>query len=146
MHPLSLRPATPEDAEFLFQILKATVREYVDQTWGWDEEWQRAYFEMRFDPVKNQIVILDDRDIGVIAVEKREDEVVLSSLYILPEYQGWGIGTLLIKDLLAQASHEGLLVTLRVLKVNPARRLYERLGFTVAEKTDTYYYMKATPT
>lgn len=45
MHPLSLRPATPEDAEFLFQILKATVWEYVDQTWGWDEEWQRAYFE-----------------------------------------------------------------------------------------------------
>ena len=45
MHALRLRPATPKDAEFLFKTLKVTMREYVDQTWGWDEEWQRAYFQ-----------------------------------------------------------------------------------------------------
>jgi ribosomal protein S18 acetylase RimI-like enzyme len=146
MMRLKLRPARPEDAEFVFQTLKATMREYVDQTWGWDEEWQRAYFEMRFDPAENQIVVLDDQGIGVIGVEKREDEVVLSSLYILPEYQGRGIGTRLIKDVLAQAFRDGLPVGLRVLRVNPARRLYERLGFVVVEETDTNYNMKATPT
>lgn len=81
MHALRLRPATPKDAEFLFQTLKATMREYVDQTWGWDEEWQRAYFQKRFDPAKNQIIVLDDRDIGVIAAEKREDEVFLLAIF-----------------------------------------------------------------
>ena len=142
---VSLRAATPEDAEFLFRLLKATMREYVEQTWSWDENWQRAYFQERFDPAKNQIVVLDDRDIGVIAAERREDEVFLSSLYILPEYQGRGIGTLLIKAVLDGAFQEGLPVRLRVLKVNPARRLYERLGFTVVEEADTHYHMKATP-
>jgi len=143
---VKLRPTTPEDAEFLYQLLKATMREYVDQTWGWDEDWQRAYFEMRFDPAKNQIIVLDNHDIGVIATEKSEDEILLSSLYILPEYQGRGIGTRLIKELLARAFRDGLAVGLRVLKVNPARRLYERLGFVVVEEKDTHYYMKATPT
>ena len=143
---MKLRPTTAEDAEFLYQLLKTTMRKYVDQTWGWDEGWQRAYFEMRFDPAKNQIIVLDDRDIGVIATEKREDEIILSSLYILPEYQGQGIGTRLIKELLAQAFRDDLPVGLRVLKVNPAKRLYERLGFVVVEEIDTHYYMRATPT
>jgi len=145
MRPLKLRPATPEDAEFLFHLLKATMREYVDQTWGWDEEWQQAYFQMRFDPTKNQIIVLDDQDIGVMSTEKRENEIFLSSIYILPEYQGQGIGTQLLKSLVAEAFGEGLPVTLRVLKVNPARRLYERLGFSVIRETETRYFMKAKP-
>jgi ribosomal protein S18 acetylase RimI-like enzyme len=140
---VKLRPTTAEDAEFLYQLLKTTMREYVDQTWSWDEDWQRSYFEMRFDPAKNKIIVLDNRDIGVIATEKSEDEIVLSSLYILPEYQGRGIGTRLIKELLARAFRDGLAVGLRVLKVNPARRLYERLGFVVVEEAETHYYMKA---
>jgi ribosomal protein S18 acetylase RimI-like enzyme len=142
---LQLRAATSEDAEFLFQLLRATMREYVEQTWSWDEKWQRAHFQERFDPAKNQIVVLDDLDIGVIAAERREDEVFLGSLYILPEYQRRGIGTLLIKSVLDGAFREGLPVRLRVLKVNPARRLYERLGFLVVEEADTHYVMKATP-
>jgi ribosomal protein S18 acetylase RimI-like enzyme len=142
---LQLRAATPEDAEFLFQLQRATMREYVEQTWSWDERWQRAHFQEKFDPARNQIVVLDNRDIGVIAAERREDEVFLTSLYILPEYQRRGIGTLLIKSVIEGAFQEGLPVRLRVLKVNPARRLYERLGFTVVEEAYTHYYMKATP-
>jgi ribosomal protein S18 acetylase RimI-like enzyme len=142
---LQLRAATPEDAEFLYQLLRATMREYVEQTWSWDEKWQRAHFQENFDPAKNQIVVLDDRDVGVIASERREGDVLLGSIYILPEYQRHGIGTLLIKSVLDGAFQEGLPVRLRVLKVNPARRLYERLGFTVVEEADTHYVMKATP-
>jgi ribosomal protein S18 acetylase RimI-like enzyme len=121
------------------------MRQYVEQTWGWDEDWQRAYFHMRFDPAENQVVVLDSQDIGVISVEWREDVVHLGTLYILPEYQGQGIGTQVLNDLLAAAFREGLPVTLRVLQVNPAKRLYERLGFVVVEEDDVRYVMKATP-
>jgi ribosomal protein S18 acetylase RimI-like enzyme len=145
MHALKFRPATPDDEEFLYQLLKATMRGYVDQIWGWDEDWQRAYFHMRFDPAKNQIVVLDDQDVGVISVEWREDVVHLCTLFILPEYQGRGIGTQLISALQAAASREGLPMTLRVLKVNPAKRLYERLGFMVVEEDEARYVMKTTP-
>ena len=145
MNALKLRPATPDDAEFLYQLLKTTMRDYVEQLWGWDEEWQRTYFDMRFDPAKNQIVVLNDRDVGVISTERREEAVHVSGFYILPEYQGQGIGTKVLQALLADTFRDGLPVTLGVLRGNPAQRLYERLGFVVVGETETRLKMKATP-
>jgi ribosomal protein S18 acetylase RimI-like enzyme len=142
---VKLRAATPADAEFLYDLLRTTMRDYVEQTWSWDEDWQRTYFDMHYDPAQNQVVALNGQDIGVIAAERREGGIHLSSIYILPEYQGRGIGTQLINDLLAEAFRQGLPVSLRVLKINPARRLYERLGFVVVDEADTHYIMKATP-
>lgn len=143
-HAIKLRAATPQDYDFLYDVLKATMQEYVDRTWGWHEGWQQAYFRRTFDPTRDQIIVLGDQDIGVISTERREDEIFLSKIYILPEYQGRGIGTQLLKSLLTEAFQEGLSVSLGVLKVNPARRLYERLGFAVVEETETHYLMKAT--
>ena len=62
---------------------------------------------------------------------------------ILPEYQNRGVGSAVIRDVLAQAQAEGLSVGLQVLKVNPARRLYERLGFSLVGETATHYLMRA---
>ena len=141
-HPLTLRPAVQADGEALFQLLKATMVEYVAQTWGWDEAWQRAYFWDRFDPAANRIVVLDGRDIGVLAVSDRHDAIFVKRLYVLPAYQGRGIGTQLLRGVMARAFTRGLPVRLHVLKVNPARRLYERLGFTQVGETETSYVME----
>ena len=146
MHQITTRTATSDDYEFLWQLLKATMQDYVDQTWGWDEAWQQAYFRQTFDPGENQIVVLHGQDIGVIAAKKTEHSVFLSRIYILLEHQGRGIGTQLVESVKAEAFREGLPVTLRVLKVNPARNWYERLGFVMAEERETHYYMKAMPT
>ena len=144
-HGIELREARPEDAEFLYGLLKATMQDYVAQIWGWDEEWQRAYFQERFDPSRERIVILEGEEIGVLAIEEKEDEVFLSKVYILPEYQGQGIGTRLMRAVLDRAFGRGLPVTLQVLKVNPAWRLYERLGFVAIDETETHYIMRWLP-
>ena len=67
----------------------------------------------------------------------------MRTIEILPEYQNRGVGSAVIRDVLAQAQAEGLPVGLQVLKVNPARRLYERLGFNVVGETATHYLMRA---
>jgi ribosomal protein S18 acetylase RimI-like enzyme len=145
MRGIELRAARQADAEFLYGLLKATMQAYVAQVWGWDEQWQRAYFQEHFDPSQEQIVILEGEEIGVLAIEEKEDAVFLSKVYLLPEYQGQGIGTHLMRSVLDGAFGRGLPVTLRVLKVNPARRLYERLGFVVAGETETHTLMEARP-
>lgn len=146
MDEIELRTATQANAEFIFYVTKTTLREYVTQLWGWDEQWQRAHFQERFDPNQDEVIVLAGRDIGVISVEQKEDELFLSKIYILPDYQGRGIGTYLIQSVLNRATDSGLPVALQVLTVNPVKRLYEHLGFVEVEKTSTHILMRKMPT
>ena len=131
-----------QDASFLWRLHCATIKTYVAQTWGWDEEFQYHYFMEHFNPQRSQIVHFQDVDAGVIALEETPHGIVLSTIELFPEYQGLGIGTNLIQDLLDRADVNGLPVSLRVLKVNPARQLYLRLGFTQVSETDTHYWLR----
>jgi GNAT superfamily N-acetyltransferase len=137
----TLRQATESDYALLYHLHIATMKDYVAQTWGWDEKVQAAMFKDRFDPGHSQIIVVDGRDAGVLSMERRIDTMFLAHLRILPEEQRHGLGTEIIKTILAQASREGIPVNLQVLKANPARYLYERLGFVVTGETTTHYLM-----
>ena len=100
----SLRPATVDDYDFLRWLHRATLREYVDQTWGWDEDRQATLFRERFDPSRDQIVLVDGQHAGVLRVERREGGLFLASLLIAPAYQGHGVGTAILEDLKAEAA------------------------------------------
>ena len=139
-----LRQATEADFAFLYHLHRATMKDYVAQTWGWDEAVQAAMFKDRFDPGRSYIVVVGGRDVGFLSMERRIDTLFLANLQILPEEQGQGLGTAIIKAILAQAYDEGISVSLQVLKVNPARHLYERLGFVVSGETATHYLMSTT--
>lgn len=145
MDEISLRQATQNDYDFLYELVKTTMREYVEPIWGWDEEWQRVYFQEHFDPDQVQIIVLGSQDIGAVSVEIKPEEHFLARLYLRPDYQRRGIGTHLLRSILGQAFAQGLPVTLQVLKGNPAKRLYERLDFAETGKTETHYLMKAAP-
>jgi ribosomal protein S18 acetylase RimI-like enzyme len=137
-----LRGATEADREFLWRLHALAMRRPVQRTWGWDEDFQRGYFEEHFDPDERQIVVVDGRDAGVLQTERSEDSLFLANVEILPAFQGRGVGTGIVRDLLAEARARDLPVTLQVLKENPrARRLYERLGFVVTGETDTRHLM-----
>ena len=128
---IEFRPTTINDIEFLFHLHKAALGEYVDQTWGWDDDWQRQHIVNKFKPGTEQIILLDGEAIGLISVVDKRDEIFLGKISIHPQHQNSGIGTQLIQAVLDDAHGKGVPVSLRVLKVNPARRLYERLGFEI---------------
>ena len=136
------RAATQNDVEFVYKLHRATMHDYVVQTWGqWDDAWQYAYFTEQFDPSTCEIIVSDQNDIGAISVLRRETDIFLKYVQLFPEYQGRGIGTQLILSLSEEARTKMLPLTLQVLKVNPARRLYQRLGFSVTGETKTHYLM-----
>ena len=141
---LTLRPAAPEDVEFAFSAHRASMRTYVEATWGaWDEAWQHRRFHESFVHAAHQIIEESGRPIGCLAVEEHPDHVFLSRILLLPEFHGQGIGTRLTRSICESAHRRGLPVVLRVLKVNPARRLYERLGFRIVGETDTHFRMES---
>jgi ribosomal protein S18 acetylase RimI-like enzyme len=146
MTPWTLRPATPSDRDFLFDLNRAAFRTYVDATWGWDEDEQAAFFDARFDPERRQIVRSQGEDVGELVVEERPHEIYLARIALLPEWQGRGIGRSIVQSLLARAAASGKTVVLEVLHANPrAARLYEELGFEPTGRNETHLFMRAAP-
>ena len=145
MNP-TLRAATAGDRAWLWATKRRCLRPYVELTWGiWDDAAQQAGFDSKFDPAEIQIIALAGRDAGYLSARRGAQEIELFNVMINPEFQKQGLGTLVLRGLLAEARTRGLPVRLQVLKVNPARRLYERLGFTVTEETPTHFRMRWQP-
>jgi len=142
MDEVSLRPATESDLDFLWRLHRATMRDYVDQTWSWQDADQERRFRHKFKPERFQIVLCRGEAIGALSVDDDCSRVFLSIIEITPEYQRRGIGACLIRQLCDQADTANVPLELQVLKVNPAKGLYERLGLATIGETDTHYLMR----
>jgi ribosomal protein S18 acetylase RimI-like enzyme len=119
------------------------MREVITRTWGWDDAWQRADFDERFERSDVSIIEVDGRATGALWLERRPAELYVTDLQVLPELQGRGVGTAVLRDIIAKATTLRLPVALQVLRVNRrAQRLYERLGFRVTATSDTSIHMR----
>ena len=143
MQGISTRNATDADFDFLFELHRQTMGPYVEQTWGWDETWQRNYFKQHFMSRPCEVIEVRGKEIGCLRIEDREEFVLLDYIAIMPDHQRTGLGTRLLRTVLKRAVHRGVPVRLNVLRVNPAKALYERLGFEVIGADEYRFYMEA---
>jgi ribosomal protein S18 acetylase RimI-like enzyme len=128
----TLRSASELDREFLYALHRTTMREVIDNTWGWDDAWQRADFDQRFGTCAVSIIDSQGHAVGGLWLKSTSDSLHIVELQLLPEMQGRGIGSAVVKHVIQQGIDRGLPVTLSVVPANPrAQRLYERLGFEV---------------
>lgn len=125
---LSTRPATPADLPFLMRLRKLTMIEHLARAGEQlDDHRHRERVMAHFDSA--HVVCLDGTPAGLFKHYRTQEEWVLVQIQLLPEHQGQGLGERLVRGLLDDARQAGLPVVLSVLRGNPARRLYERLGF-----------------
>lgn len=143
--PLSFRPALWSDDQLLYRLLREALGPYVTILWGWDEAFQQERWAQVFDPSRWQVIADGRTEVGGLELEQRSSEVYLANLMIFPEHQRRGIGTAVIQRLLSTAHAEGRPVRLQVLKGNPARALYARLGFIGQGENETHSIMLAPP-
>ena len=143
MEALKLRQAQATDSEFVFAVKKAAFREYVEQIWGWDDTYQRDLHDKRFASQDLRIIQFHGTDVGFLSTSNTSDTFKVDQLYILPEYQGRGIGAACMRRIIDDASLEQKSVTLQVLKINVrAIAFYQRLGFTIVDENSTHFQMK----
>jgi ribosomal protein S18 acetylase RimI-like enzyme len=120
-----------------------TMRHAIEQTWGWDEAWQREDFSRRLCDCSVSIVECDGDRAGGLFVVSNPASIHVEELQIMPEFQGRGIGSSILTELIETAHHRGMVVTLAVLSVNPrAKQLYERLGFKVTGFEAPFFRMQ----
>lgn len=136
---INFRAITENDYDFLWRLHNAALKDYVEKTWGWNDDWQSRNFAANFKPEDGSIIVYENVDVGFFWQIEKENEILLASIRILPEYQNKNIGTKIIKDLLSSSNKN---VRLQVLKVNPARNLYARLGFVIKDETNTHFVME----
>ena len=143
MEGLKVRKAQATDSEFVFAVKEAAFREYVEQIWGWDDIYQRDLHNRRFASQDLRIIQFHGTDVGFLSTSNTSDTFKVDQLYILPEYQGRGIGAACMRRIIDDASLEQKSVTLQVLKINVrAIAFYQRLGFTIVDENSTHFQMK----
>lgn len=143
----SLRPAAKDELAELYAVHRAAMETYVAQTWGrWDDPWQREHFETHWPDVRLAIEASGELA-GFLDLDEQGPSIYVGNIELKPEVQRRGIGTAILKAVQQRAAIKGVPVTLQVLKVNPARALYERLGFRETGQTETHHLMawEATP-
>ena len=139
---ISFRQAETSDTDFLLSLRLATMSDYIERSGtslSRDEQLQRVL--SHFESIG--IVVLDRaRDIGMVKLAKSPNVWHLVQIQIVPELQRSGIGTGIVNDLVIEANQRGVSLRLSVLKVNPAKALYDRLGFVVVEEKETSFEME----
>jgi ribosomal protein S18 acetylase RimI-like enzyme len=138
------RIAEPSDAAFAYEVREKAMREYEEAAWGrWDVLRVQKQIENDIAANKLNIVEIDLHKVGVMRVDEHPTHMHIDQLFLLPEYQNRGIGTKLVQDVLRSAQVKNLSVKLWVFQVNPARRLYQRLGFQVVEQTSASLHLQS---
>ena len=137
------RPALETDTDFARFVHHQAYREVSERQFGpWDEEEQDEYFNADWSSATYEIVLCDAVPCGYVCIEDREDNIHVHELVLLPEFQGQGIGSSLLRQLMERASRRRVPVRLGTFRANRALNLYRRLGFQEMGRTETQILME----
>jgi ribosomal protein S18 acetylase RimI-like enzyme len=148
---IALRAVCPGDEPFLLHVYASTRLEELAPA-GWSEaevaaflrqqgEAQHHHYRTYYPNVDYSVILVDGQPAGRLYVARWPRELRIVDIALAPEYRNAGIGTGLIRDLIAEARAAGVPVTIHVESFNPALRLYERLGFRLVEDKGMYRLM-----
>ena len=150
-----LRSILPQDDSFLFQVYASTRADEMALV-PWTAERKEAFLRMQFNAqrvhyqkyyprAEYQIIQLGRVSVGRLIVDWSQNPILVIDIALLPEYRNNGIGTALMKDIMAEAAKLHWATTLHVEIFNPAMKLYERLGFVKTSEQGIYYEMTWQP-
>jgi GNAT superfamily N-acetyltransferase len=151
-HGYRLEPA--DDTDFLYQVYASTRAGEMAQT-GWDEGTKKQFLKFQFNLQHYQyhtnfpnasfhIIYIGDTRAGRIYINRTGDEIRIIDISLLPEFRGGGLGTRILKDLIAEAETASIPLRLSVKYDNLALNLYLRLGFNITDDKGFYLDMERT--
>lgn len=153
---ISLRTAHADDQAFLFSVFAATragrfeaaalPQQQLQQILELQFRTQQSQYQTQFPNADLSLVLAEDKPIGYLYVDRSDDHFVLIDIALHPEQIGKGVGTHLVKTLIAEAFGEGKPVSAHVDKSNiQAWRLWQRLGFQVIGDDGVYLEIECRP-
>lgn len=132
---ITLRPATAADRQFVEDVFFETYRWVLEEMFGWEGGDESDKFEEFYSESDTQIILVDDQPAGFLSLLRRRMHMDIQCLFLRPQFQNRGIGTHLLRGIIAQAAVDGIILTIGTHRINSAKRLYERLGFVVTRES-----------
>jgi len=136
----TLRPASKYDYRYCYRLTKKNMHDLYCRHWG---GWLAAEFRNGFVLNNITMVIIAGRRAGYISVKQTPDSIYIDNIQISPAWQGHGIGSDILKRILDGSDKKS--VRLATFDDNPAKRLYERMGFSVVERKGMTLMMEKLP-
>lgn len=133
--------AHQSDFDRLFALRLLTMRESLERIGRYDPQRALERFQNSFRPQHTRLIIVKDQPAGCVALGPHEDGWLLEHFYIAPQFQRYGLGSLVLSSLMIQADQAQKTITLSVLQQSDAARFYEKHGFhkTGEDEWDIYY-------
>ncbi len=141
---ITLRPARAQDFDYCASLYFTGMRRIIQEL-KLDMAAQVASFRQQWEFMQVRIITFDGADVGWLQSFAQGDAVFLAQLFVDDSLQRQGIGTQVMNCVIGEAKSARQAVTLGVVKINPAFRLYQRLGFRITHEDDRKFYMRRDP-
>jgi ribosomal protein S18 acetylase RimI-like enzyme len=152
---IAFRPITPEDTEFLYTVYAQTRAEELAIV-DWTEQQKAAFLRAQFNAQHEAyqgtyqgadflVILRNGQPSGRLYVARWAREIRIVDIALLAEHRNAGIGSAILKDILAEGARSGKKVSIHVEMFNPALALYERLGFRKLREHGVYHFMEWSP-
>ena len=141
---IAFRPARNRDFDYCRRLYFSEMGWIIEKL-HLDKPAQEAYLQTHWKAQQVRIIVLDGADVGWLQTILQDDALFLAQMFVERRFQRRGIGTQVMQRLIDEATRAGQPMRLTVVKINPARRLYERLGFNILQEDKRKLYMQRDP-
>ncbi len=142
---LNLRNGTSSDEDWLFKLFRATMQNYIDKAWGWDELLQREGFTTSLPAKYFYILEANDKTIASYYLSDKTSYFFLDMILVEPSRQRQGHGTKMMNKIKQGCSEQNKPVELSVLKTNPAVEFHLASGFEKLREDEHSMRMRWVP-
>ncbi|HVF49924.1 MAG TPA: GNAT family N-acetyltransferase [Pyrinomonadaceae bacterium] len=133
------RPASDADTDFARSVHHQAYRDVVTRQYGvWDVSAQDDFFAGDWDAPAFEIINCDGTPCGYLCVEDCDGDIHVREIVLLPEFQGRGIGSRILREIIERARLRRIPVRLGTHLANRAANLYRRLGFRQFAQTESH--------
>jgi ribosomal protein S18 acetylase RimI-like enzyme len=150
-----LRPVSTHDRAFLVELYGSTREAELAQV-SWADGQKEAFLEQQFAAQDHHyrssypgatldVIEVDGSRAGRLYVHRGPSDIRIMDIALAPAFRGRGIGTSLLRSLMHEANASGRKLSIHVEQNNPARTLYDRLGFLPAGEHGVYVLMERPP-
>lgn len=148
----TLRPVQDEDEMLLLEIYSSTRADEMALV-PWDEAQKQAFLQMQFSAQQkhyrayfphatHEMILAEGQPVGRLYIDRRETEIRILDVTLLPQARGHGIGTQILLDLMKEADHRNQSCSIYVESFNRSLGLFQRLGFVKIEESGALWLME----